>query len=128
MRRLTKTAFLALALCAAAVLPASAAPPTVGGPKGASLAFGFTATGPQQHLLAETAGSTVPGNPDSEVTDTCVAPRCYAFAFALFGISDFVQAYHLTSWLLVWKLLNLIALLVLRKLTITRHYPQSKLF
>ena len=42
----------------------------------------------------------------------------YAVAFALFGLSDFVQAYLLTSWLLVWKLLNLIALLVLRKLTI----------
>ena len=52
----------------------------------------------------------------------------YAAAFFLFGISDFVQAYRLTSWLLVWKLFNLIALLVLRKLTIKRHYPLSKVF
>ena len=52
----------------------------------------------------------------------------YAFAFFLFGISDFIQAYLLTSWLLVWKLLNLIALLVLRKLTIKTYYPDSKVF
>lgn len=83
MRRLTKTAVLALGLCAAAVLPASAAPPAVGGPKGASMAFGFTATGPQQHVLAETAGNQLPGNIDPEVTDTCTAPRCHAFPFAV---------------------------------------------
>ena len=52
----------------------------------------------------------------------------YAVAFFLFGISDFIQAYLLTSWLLVWKLLNLITLLVLRKFTIKKHYPASKVF
>ena len=52
----------------------------------------------------------------------------YAAAFFFFGLSDFVQAYRLTSWLLVWKLFNLIALLVLRKRTIKRHYPSSEVF
>ena len=52
----------------------------------------------------------------------------YAAAFALFGVSDFIQAYRLTSWLLVWKLVNLVALLVLRRAVIKRLYPESKLF
>lgn len=52
----------------------------------------------------------------------------YAAAFALFGVSDFIQAYRLTSWLLVWKLANLIVLLVLRHVVMKRHYPESKLF
>lgn len=52
----------------------------------------------------------------------------YAFAFLLFGLSDFVQAYRLTSWLLVWKLINLIVLLVLRRVVMKKHYPESKLF
>lgn len=52
----------------------------------------------------------------------------YAFAFLLFGLSDFIQAYRLTSWLLVWKLVNLIVLLALRRVVIKKHYPESKLF
>lgn len=52
----------------------------------------------------------------------------YAAAFVLFGISDFIQAYQLTSWLLIWKLFNLIVLLVLRHRTIRELYPESKVF
>jgi hypothetical protein len=52
----------------------------------------------------------------------------YATAFVWFGISDFIQAYRLTSWLLVWKLINLIVLLVLRHRTIRNLYPGSKAF
>ena len=52
----------------------------------------------------------------------------YAAAFVLFGISDFIQAYRLTSWLLVWKLINLALLLVLRHRTIRNLYPGSKVF
>lgn len=52
----------------------------------------------------------------------------YATSFVLFGISDFIQAYRLTSWLLVWKLVNLIVLLALRRVVMARHYPESKLF
>lgn len=52
----------------------------------------------------------------------------YAMSFTLFGVSDFIQAYCLTSWLLVWKLVNLIVLLALRRVVMKRHYPESKLF
>lgn len=52
----------------------------------------------------------------------------YAAAFVFFGISDFIQAYRLTSWLLVWKLVNLIVLLVLRRVVMKTHYPESKVF
>lgn len=78
MRRLTTMAGLALALGAMTVLPVAAAPPTVGGPRGASMATSFTATGPQAHPIAETTQN----NPvDPGVIATCVAPRCYAFPF-----------------------------------------------
>ena len=53
---------------------------------------------------------------------------CYAAAFGLFGASDFVQAYRLTSWLLIWKLVNLVTLLVLRRVVMKRLHPESKLF
>ncbi len=46
--------------------------------------FGFTATGPQQHFLAETTGNPV----DPGVDDTCVAPRCYAFPFSAVGATS----------------------------------------
>ncbi len=52
----------------------------------------------------------------------------YAVAFGLFGVSDFIQAYRLTSWLLIWKIVNLIVLLVLRRNVMKNHYPESKLF
>ena len=53
---------------------------------------------------------------------------CYAVAFVLFGVSDLIEAWWLTSWLLWWKGLNLIALYWLRRLVLKRHYPDSKLY
>lgn len=52
----------------------------------------------------------------------------YSLAFLTFGISDLIEAWRLTSWLLWWKLANLIALLVLRKVVLRRCYPGSRLF
>lgn len=52
----------------------------------------------------------------------------YAASFAFFGVSDFIQAYRLTSWLLIWKIVNLIVLLILRRSVMKNHYPGSKLF
>lgn len=52
----------------------------------------------------------------------------YAAAFLLFGASDVVEAWILTSWLLWWKAANLIALIVLRREVIRRLYPGSRLY
>ncbi len=52
----------------------------------------------------------------------------YALAFLLLGVSDVIEAWWLTSWLLWWKGLNLIALFRLRQLVLKRHYPDSKLY
>jgi hypothetical protein len=52
----------------------------------------------------------------------------YAVAFLLFGISDFVEAWALTSWLLWWKLVNLVALFQLRVIVLRRFYPDRRLF
>lgn len=83
MRRITCSALLAAVVCVAAAVPAASAPPkAVGGPGAQAMDFSFTATGPQQHFLAETAGTT-PVDPG--VGDTCVAPRCYAFPFSAVG-------------------------------------------
>lgn len=78
MRRLITTALL-ISLCAVAMPPASAKTPSVGGPKSTPLAFHFTATGPQQHFLAETTDTSF----DPEVTESCSPPRCYAFPFTV---------------------------------------------
>lgn len=52
----------------------------------------------------------------------------YALTFVLFGISDLVEAQHLTSWLLWWKGANLVALFWLRRTVLRQHYPESRLF
>lgn len=96
MRR-TQLVLTALIASTIAVLPASAGAPTVGGPKAAALAFAFTATGPQQHLLAETAGSAVPMSPDPEQGDTCAAPRCYAFPFNVAGPTKTAKTVEVSS-------------------------------
>ncbi|WP_373652161.1 hypothetical protein [Schlesneria sp. DSM 10557] len=51
----------------------------------------------------------------------------YALSFVLFGISDVIEAWILTSWLLWWKAVNLIVLFLLRRM-IMRNYPGSRLF
>lgn len=52
----------------------------------------------------------------------------YAAAFVIFGLTDFVESYALTSWLIHVKLLNLVALWRLRRLVMRRHYPESRVF
>lgn len=52
----------------------------------------------------------------------------YALAFATFGLTDFVEAYALTSWLLWLKGVNLLILARFRAVVIARHYPASRLF
>jgi hypothetical protein len=49
-------------------------------------------------------------------------------AFLTFGLTDFREAYELASWLVWIKLLNLIALYLLRRIVMKRYYPASKLF
>ena len=52
----------------------------------------------------------------------------YAAAFVLFGLSDLVEAWNLTSWLLWWKLINLIVLFRLRNFVLKEHYPGQRLY
>jgi hypothetical protein len=52
----------------------------------------------------------------------------YALAFLSFGFTDFREAYVLESWLVWAKLANLIALVALRRVAITRWYPGSRLY
>ena len=52
----------------------------------------------------------------------------YSLAFAYFGLSDCVEAYALTSWLILLKGLNLAALLWLRWLVLRRYYPNCRTF
>lgn len=52
----------------------------------------------------------------------------YAAAFLCFGITDFREAIALQSWLIWVKLINLFALLWLRKRVMRRLYPGGKLY
>jgi hypothetical protein len=52
----------------------------------------------------------------------------YALAFFTFGLTDFREAYVLTSWLVWVKLVNLILLARLRTVVIRRLYPSSTLY
>ncbi|HEY4262072.1 MAG TPA: hypothetical protein VGM98_18020 [Schlesneria sp.] len=52
----------------------------------------------------------------------------YSLAFVLFGISDLIEAWVLTSWLLWWKVINLVALFLLRRHVMRKFYPDAKLF
>jgi hypothetical protein len=52
----------------------------------------------------------------------------YALAFFTFGLTDFREAYALTSWLIWVKLANLIVLARLRAAVIRRFYPTNKLY
>ena len=52
----------------------------------------------------------------------------YAVAFLLFGLSDIIESWFLTSWLLWWKSVNLVLLLRLRQIVIRQFYPENRLF
>ena len=51
----------------------------------------------------------------------------YAAAFVAFAITDFREAWEQSSWLIWLKLVNLILLLWLRRIIMTRHYPAARL-
>jgi hypothetical protein len=52
----------------------------------------------------------------------------YALAFFTFGLTDFREAYALDSWLIWLKAANLLVLIRLRSLVMSRHYRGSKLY
>ena len=52
----------------------------------------------------------------------------YALAFFAFGLSDFVEAYRLSTWLILSKGMILFTLLLLRHYLLRRYYPKSKSF
>ncbi len=52
----------------------------------------------------------------------------YSLAFFTFGLTDFWEAYELSSWLIWIKGANLLALFRLRSFVISRYYPASNLY
>jgi hypothetical protein len=52
----------------------------------------------------------------------------YAAAFVAFGLSDFCEAYVLTSWLIWAKGGILLAIVLLRRIVLRRFYPQQRAF
>ena len=52
----------------------------------------------------------------------------YAVAFLAFATSDFAEAWQQSSWLIWLKLVNLVALLWLRRIVMTRFYPGARIF
>jgi len=56
------------------------------------------------------------------------AELAYSAAFLAFGVTDFIEAYALTSWLIWIKLVNLVVLWRLRAVSLKKWYPGSRLF
>ncbi len=52
----------------------------------------------------------------------------YSAAFAVFGVTDFVEAWQQSSPLIWVKLVVLITLFLLRRTVMSRHYPQATLY
>ena len=52
----------------------------------------------------------------------------YSLLFVTFGLSDYLEAYRLQSWLILFKGANLAALLYFRSLVIRRFYPHSRVY
>lgn len=52
----------------------------------------------------------------------------YAAAFFTFALSDFREAWYQQSWLIWFKLANLVVLLVLRRRVMRRFYPAARLY
>jgi hypothetical protein len=52
----------------------------------------------------------------------------YAAAFVAFGLTDFREAYELSTWLIAAKVLNLAALIGLRGYVLRRFYPAKRTF
>lgn len=52
----------------------------------------------------------------------------YVAAYISFGVTDFVEARALTTWLILFKGANLLLLFYLRSYLLRRHYAESKTF
>ena len=52
----------------------------------------------------------------------------YAAAFFTFGLSDFRESYVLETWLVIFKAVNLAALVYLRWLVLSRWYTHCRAF
>jgi len=52
----------------------------------------------------------------------------YSIAFLAFGVSDVLEAWKLTSWLLWTKLVILLGLFMLRRHVIRTYYPEYKVY
>jgi hypothetical protein len=52
----------------------------------------------------------------------------YALAFLTFGLSDFVEAFIVQPWLILFKGINFAAIIVLRWIVIGRYYPESRTY
>jgi len=52
----------------------------------------------------------------------------YSIAFLAFAATDFREAWEQSSWLILLKLLNLIAFLWPRRIVIRRCYPRATLY
>tara|TARA_R110002072_G_scaffold302603_1_gene486614 strand:- start:58806 stop:59126 length:321 start_codon:yes stop_codon:yes gene_type:complete len=52
----------------------------------------------------------------------------YAVPFLAFAVTDFVEAWEQSLWLIWLKLLNLIVLFQLRRTIMSRYYPTAKLY
>ena len=53
---------------------------------------------------------------------------CYCALFAAFGVSDFVEAWQQSSWLIWLKLFNLYGLVRAREHVMRRHYPKARVY
>lgn len=52
----------------------------------------------------------------------------YSLAFVTFGLSDFREAYVLQTWLILFKGVNLAALIYLRWIILRCYYPQARTY
>jgi hypothetical protein len=53
---------------------------------------------------------------------------CYCALFAAFGVSDLVEAWQQSSWLIWLKLFNLYGLVRTRNHVMHRHYPEARVY
>ena len=53
---------------------------------------------------------------------------CYCALFAAFGVSDFVEAWQQSSWLIWLKLFNLYGLVRTREHVMRRLYPEARVY
>ncbi|TWU47808.1 hypothetical protein [Rubripirellula reticaptiva] len=52
----------------------------------------------------------------------------YSILFLAFGVTDFLESYALTSWLIWLKIFNVLQLFVVRRIVIRRYYCGSTLY